>query len=137
MRFLLDSNILSEPVKPQPNANVMAALAEHIGDYCTCVTVWHELIYGIELLDKSKKKDALRAYIDSLERGGLRVLPYEEPAARWLAKERAKLTKTGKAVPLADGEIAAISATNQLTLVTRNLQDFNKFNGLMIENWFD
>jgi tRNA(fMet)-specific endonuclease VapC len=88
MRFLLDSNILSEPVKPQPNANVMAALAEHIGEYCTCVTVWHELIYGIELLDKSKKKDALRAYIESLERGGLRVLPYEAPAARWLAKER-------------------------------------------------
>jgi tRNA(fMet)-specific endonuclease VapC len=137
MRFLLDSNILSEPVKPQPNANVMAALAEHIGEYCTSVTVWHELIYGIELLDKSKKKDGLKAYIESLEHGGLRVLPYEEPAARWLAKERARFSRAGKAIALADGEIASISATNQLTLITRNIQDFNHFNGLMIENWFD
>jgi tRNA(fMet)-specific endonuclease VapC len=137
LKYLLDANILSEVVKKLPNKNVIAAFDKHAGEYCTCVTVWHELIYGIELLDPSKKKDSLTAYLQSLERGGLAILPFEEPAARWFAKERARLSKIGVVVPMGDGEIAAISAINQLTLITRNVSDFKHYDGLMIKNWFD
>jgi tRNA(fMet)-specific endonuclease VapC len=136
LRYLLDANILSEPVKKQPNHYVIAALSKHVGQYCTCVTVWHELIYGIALLDPSKKKDSLNAYLDSLVRGGLAVLPYEEQAARWFAQERARLSRVGITVPMADGEIASISTINNLTLVTRNVGDFENYEGLALENWF-
>lgn len=137
LMYLLDANILSEAVKKQPNHHVIAALNRHVGQYCTCVTVWHELIYGISLLAPSKKKDSLNAYLESLSRGGLTVLPYEERAARWFAQERARLSKVGVTVPMADGEIASISATNNLTLVTRNVGDFKNYKGLAVENWFD
>lgn len=136
LKYLLDANILSEIVKKLPDKNVVAALDKHAGEYCTCVTVWHELIYGIELLDPSKKKDSLTTYLESLQRGGLAILPFEEPAASWFAKERARLSKVGVVVPIADGEIASISATNQLTLVTRNVNDFKHYDGLVINNWF-
>jgi tRNA(fMet)-specific endonuclease VapC len=63
-------------------------------------------------------------------------LPFEEPAARWFAKERARLSKIGVIVPMSDGEIAAVSAINQLTLITRNVSDFKHYDGLMIKNWF-
>jgi tRNA(fMet)-specific endonuclease VapC len=124
LKYLLDTNILSEPVKKLPDQNVLKALDKYAGEYCTCVTVWHELVYGIELLDHSKKKDSLT------------VLPYEKTSANWFAKERARLSKIGIITPMADGEIAAISAANSLTLVTRNANDFENFNGLIIENWF-
>jgi tRNA(fMet)-specific endonuclease VapC len=136
LKFLLDANILSEAVKKQPNQYVMAALSKHVGQYCTCATVWHELNYGIALLDPSKKQDSLNAYLESLVRGGLMILPYEAHAARWLAHERARLSRAGVTVPMADGEIASISAINNLTLVTRNLGDFQNYEGLAIENWF-
>ncbi len=136
LKYLLDTNILSEPVKKLPDQNVLKALDKYAGEYCTCVTVWHELVYGIELLDHSKKKDILSAYLESLVRGGLTVLPYEKTSANWFAKERARLSKIGIIAPMADGEIAAISAANALTLVTRNANDFENFSGLIIENWF-
>jgi tRNA(fMet)-specific endonuclease VapC len=47
------------------------------------------------------------------------------------------LQAKGKAVAYADGEIAAVSAVNKLTLVTRNTEDFESFENLMLENWFD
>ncbi len=136
LMYLLDANILSEPVKKQPNQYVIAALSDHAGQYCTCATVWHELIYGIALLDPSKKKDSLRAYLESLTRGGLTILPYDERAARWFAHERARLSRVGITVPMADGEIASISAINNLTLVTRNVGDFKNYEGLALANWF-
>jgi tRNA(fMet)-specific endonuclease VapC len=135
LRYLLDANVLSEPVKKQPNQYVIEALSKHVGLYCTCVTVWHELIYGIALLDPSKKKDSLNAYLESLIRGGLTILSYEQ-AARWFAQERARLSRVGVTVPMADGEIASISAINNLTLVTRNVGDFKHYEGLALENWF-
>lgn len=48
LKYLLDTNILSEPVKPHPNEHVLHKLSQHSGQYCTSVTVWHELHYGVE-----------------------------------------------------------------------------------------
>jgi tRNA(fMet)-specific endonuclease VapC len=136
MNYLLDSNVLSEVVKKQPNQNVLTQLATKVGQYCTSVTVWHELQYGVERLDESSRKQSLKAYLESLERGGLPVLPYEKSAGKWLARERARLAKRGVLTQYADGEIAAVAAINQLVLVTRNVVDFEHFDGLLLENWF-
>ena len=59
LKYLLDTNILSEPVKPHPNEHVLHKLNQYSGQYCTSVTVWHELHYGVERMTESKRKKSL------------------------------------------------------------------------------
>ena len=63
------------------------------------------------------------------------ILPYDEQAAEWHAKERARLASLGQMPAFVDGQIAAIAKVNGLILVTRNTSDFNKYSGLKLENW--
>jgi tRNA(fMet)-specific endonuclease VapC len=65
------------------------------------------------------------------------VLPFDQAAADWFAKERIRLQSLGKLCAYADGEIAAIAVSQNLTLVTRNTKDFVNFQQLMVENWFE
>lgn len=65
------------------------------------------------------------------------VLPYDQASADWHAKERARLQRQGKTCAYADGEIAAIAATQQLILVTRKTQYFGSFQNLALQNWFE
>jgi tRNA(fMet)-specific endonuclease VapC len=136
LKYLLDTNVLSEAVKSQPSEQVLNKLNQFSGQYCTAVTVWHELHYGVERMADSKRKESLNAYLKSLEQGGLVVLPYEKMAGQWLARERGRLSKQGVTIPFADGEIAAIAFTNQLALVTRNVNDFAVYDELIIHNLF-
>jgi tRNA(fMet)-specific endonuclease VapC len=84
----------------------------------------------------SKRKDSMLSYLKSLEQAGLIILPYEKTAGEWLAQERGRLSKLGITLPLMDGEIAAITQINKLTLITRNVSDFTNYDGLLVENWF-
>ena len=71
MNYLLDTNIVSEPARKQPNSNVMQRLAQYDGQYVTAAIVWHELQYGCELLAESKRKTELQSYLLTLQDGGL------------------------------------------------------------------
>lgn len=135
--YLLDSNILSEPARLMPDDKVLQQLADHDGEYATAAIVWHELAYGCELLAVSKRKKQLQSYLAMLLANGLIVLPYDQAAADWYAKERARLQRHGLTCAYADGEIAAIAATQQLILVTRNTLDFGNFRNLALQNWFE
>ncbi len=137
INYLLDTNILSEPARKIPNKNVMRCFSQYDGQYVTAAVVWYELQYGCELLANSKRKTALQSYLHALEKGGLVIFPYDKIAAEWYAKQQAHLKKRGKTPAYADGEIAAIAAANNLTLVTRNLNDFSEFTNLRLENWFE
>lgn len=64
--YLLDSNILSEPARLKPDDNVLYQLANYDGNYATAAIVWHELVYGCELLAASKRKNQLQSYLDML-----------------------------------------------------------------------
>nr|CAA6809646.1 MAG: VapC toxin protein [uncultured Thiotrichaceae bacterium] len=136
LKYLLDTNIWSEAVKPEPNPNVMAQLKQCSGEYCISVTVWHELNYGVARMAESKRKQSFQSYIDALNNSGLSVVPYDKAAGEWLAKERGRLSQQGIAVSPTDGEIAAVAAVNKLIVVTRNVKDFVGFDELVIENWF-
>ena len=65
----------------------------------------------------------------------LPVLPYDQEAASWHARERARLGKRGRPPSAADGQIAAIASVNDLTLVTANVKDFRRFKDLVVEDW--
>ncbi len=136
--YLLDTNILSEATKKQPNQRVLDNLRKYNGQYATAVTVWHELNFGCErLLPDSKLRRRLESYLAMLLQQGLPILPFEQQAGEWLAVERARLMQKGIILGFADSEIAAIAATNDLILVTRNTRDFMNFSGLQLEDWFE
>jgi tRNA(fMet)-specific endonuclease VapC len=135
--YLLDTNILSEPAKKNPDSNVMQRFEDHDGQFATSAIVWHELNYGCASLPDSKRKSELQSYLSTLANNGLLILPYDHAAAEWFAQQRAALKACGKTAAYVDGEIAAVAAVNNLTLVTRNTDDFRFFEGLEIENWFE
>ncbi len=137
IKYLLDTNILSEPARQKPNDKVMQRFAEYDGLYVTTAIVWHELQYGCALLPDSKRKTQLQAYLSTLQDSGLIILPYEQAAAEWFACQRSVLKEQGKTAAYADGEIAAIAAVNSLILVTRNTDDFSAYQDLLIDNWFE
>lgn len=66
----------------------------------------------------------------------LPILPYDERVAEWLAEERIRLEKAGKQTPAADGQNAAVAATNGIPVVTANVSDFSIFKGgLAFQTW--
>ncbi len=65
------------------------------------------------------------------------VIDYDSEAAQSHAQERARLSKIGKTLAFADGQIASIASSNNLILVTNNVVDFQYFENLKIENWFE
>ncbi len=137
LRYLVDTNIISEPTRSIPTLSVIRNLKIYSDEIAICSIVWHELVFGIGLLPTSKKKDALTRYLNQVVGPELPILPYDEKAAHWHASERVRLHKQGAAAPFSDGQIAAIAYTNNLTLVTRNNKDYRMFQGLKIENWFE
>lgn len=137
MRFLLDSNILAEPTRRTPEPKVFDRLSEHQAESVSAAPVIHEMRRGIRRLPPGRRRDALADYLDRLLRQPIHVLPYDRVAALWHADRRAELDAHGQPTPYADGQIAAIAATNGLILVTRNVEEFRRFAGLQIENWFE
>jgi tRNA(fMet)-specific endonuclease VapC len=136
MRYLLDTNILSEQVKPQPDTGVIKRLELDGIFSCTSATVWHELWHGVHLLAEGKRKQQLSDYLQMLREDGLEILPFCRDAAEWLAEERVRLQHLGLMPAKYDSEIAAVAVMNNLTIVTRNVDDFALFAGVRVENWF-
>ncbi|MEZ4701726.1 MAG: type II toxin-antitoxin system VapC family toxin [Rhodothermales bacterium] len=137
LRFLLDSNILSEPIKPHPNPNVVEKLHVHQGEVAMPIVVWHELVYGVERMPAGRKKEYLFDYLNEVVYPSIPILPYDEVAAVWHARERARLEATGRPAPFVDGMIAAVAVAHELFVVTRNTADFADYEGIEVTNWFD
>lgn len=102
----------------------------------TATIVWHELLFGLNRLPPSRRRQALERYLQEEVKAKLPFFPYNEAAAEWHAQERSRLVKLGKTPSFADSQIAAIAKVNQLILVTNNVSDYANFNDLPIENWF-
>ena len=135
MRYLLDTNILSEPLRPEPNDGVLRRLRDLQDEVATASVVWHELLFGCYRLPPSARRSAIQEYIDEVLRPSIPALPYDSLAAQWHAAERARLTAAARTPPFADGQIAAIARTNDLILVTSNVSDYVGFESLRIEDW--
>jgi tRNA(fMet)-specific endonuclease VapC len=135
LRFLLDTNIVSNPIAKKPHRKVIARLTEHSLDCAIAAPVWHELIFGCQLLADGKRRTAVEEYLRAVVKASFPILPYDEPAALWHGLERARLQQAGKSVPFVDGQIAAIAKLHDLTLVTSNPKHFALFQGLTVVNW--
>jgi len=135
MKYLLDTNVLSESVKTAPHKTVLKSIERHQHEIVTAAPVWHELVFGCRRLPLSRKREILEHYLYDVLKPNMTILPYDERAAEWHAKERARLTSKGNTPAFVDGQIASIAKVNELILVTRNSADFKNFSELKLENW--
>lgn len=135
--YLLDTNILSEPLVRLPHAGVMSHIQRHSEKIAFSVISWQEMLFGMYRLPEGKRRQQIKEYLFHRIRGALPILAFDKAAAEWQAEQSAKLVAKGLTPAYADTQIAAIAACNNLVLVTRNVQDFESFSGLYLENWFD
>ena len=135
MKYLLDTNVLSEAVKADPNRKVMAMLERHQDEIATAAPVWHELLFGCLRLPVSRKRDMIETYLENVVLRNMDILPYDERSAEWHAQQRARLSMQGKVPSFVDGQIAAIAWVNGMILVTRNTHDFKSFEDIRVLNW--
>lgn len=133
--YLLDTNTISEPLKATPNQQVIENIKRYHAQIAIAAMVFYELVRGAELLPDSKKRLKTTDYIESVLIK-FPILPYTEKAAKWHGQTAAHLQQQGKTPPFVDAQIAAVAKTNNLILVTRNVDDFENFSDLLIENWF-
>ena len=135
LRYLLDTNIVSEPLRLQPGEQILRRLQAHKEECAIASPVWHELWFGCRQLPPSARRSKIEHYLEQVIQTSLIILPYDAQAAAWHAAERARLKASGRIPPFVDGQIAAVAATQNLTLVTLNEADYMHFAGLSLENW--
>lgn len=133
--YLLDPNIVSENLRPEPNRKILARLKQHNEEIAIPAIGWHELWYGLRRLVPSKKRTTLQEFLEQVVLPTMPILPYDARAAEWHAAERARLSKIGRTPPYADGQIAAIAFVNNLVLVTLNTADYKHFQDIEIVDW--
>jgi len=135
--ILLDTNVVSEAMKPEPDPSVLAWLDAQAAEtlFLSSITV-AELLFGIGALPDGKRKDMLAARIDSLlEQFVGRVLHFDTQAARRYADLAVKARAAGKGFPTPDGYIAAIAAAHGFAVASRDTSAFDAAGLTVIDPW--
>ena len=135
--ILLDTNVISEAMKPQPDQAVLHWLDQQAAEtlFLSSVTV-AELAFGIGALPEGRRKAKLSAALDGvLGLFGTRILPFELNAARSYAALAVKARAAGKGFPTPDGYIAAIAAANGFIVASRDPSAFQAAGLAVINPW--
>lgn len=124
MSYLLDTNILSEIAKLEPDERVIRWLQTYNSLYLSVITIG-ELQRGISRLPRSRKKSVLASWLDEqLTLFSSSILPLDSETVLVWGEMIATLEKQGRPMPILDSLIAATAIRHNLTLVTRNTRDF-------------
>ncbi len=136
--IVLDTNVVSEAMKPTPDAAVCAWLNNQLAEtlYLSSVTL-AELLFGIAALPAGKRKNRLTRAIDGfLELFNDRVLPFDTDAARHYAELAVTARNGGRGFPTPDGYIAAIAASRGFIVASRDTSPYEA-GGLQVINPWD
>jgi toxin FitB len=137
LRVLLDTCVLSELRRPKGDPGVRRAVdALGSDDLFVSVLSVGEIAKGIALLEESKNKRNLQAWLQALERHYAdRVLPVDLETSHIWGELTAAAQKTGKIVPASDGLIAATARRHGLHVMTRNTEHFEPTGVLLLNPW--
>ncbi|MCF4970242.1 type II toxin-antitoxin system VapC family toxin [Nostoc sp. CMAA1605] len=119
MAFLCDTNIISELVRPQPNPGVIA-WSNQISSISISVITLEEITYGLA----AKPNARIQAWWNNFLQSSCQIVPITLEIAQCCGQLRGQLRTEGKPRSQADMLIAATAQVYQLTLVTRNIRDF-------------
>jgi hypothetical protein len=135
--IILDTNVLSELMRPEPDARVQQWVtgrrADELGT--TAITV-AEIRRGIERLPDGRRKESLlSAAMDLFSAFGSLIQPFDTTAAAWFGTVIAKRASLGLPMNGFDAQIAAICRTRGAALATRNVKDFRETGIDIIDPW--
>jgi predicted nucleic acid-binding protein len=135
--IVLDTNIISEVVKPQPNAKILAWLgSQPIGTlYLTSITIAESLFGLAAMPDGSKKTQLSNAINEIIGVYQNRVLPFDTNAARRYAALAATARKKGRGFPKPDGYIAAIAAEHGFIVASRDTAPYEAVGVNVLNPW--
>ena len=135
--IVLDTNVVSEAMKPSAHPAVTAWLDAQVADtiYLSSVTL-AELLFGIGILPAGRRRDALAATLDGLlDAFGQRILPFDTNAARVYADVATRARAAGQGLPIPEGYIAAIAAAHGYAVATRDAAPFVAVGVTVIDPW--
>lgn len=137
MIYVLDTNVVSEIMKPEANWGVIDWIQDHNESVFLSAISVHELYYGIYLLPDSKRKTHFLELMEGFTRDRVgMILPFDAFAGYLCGKLYAEARKNGRPGTIEDCMIAAICMRNGATLVTRNTKDFEQY-GIDLIDPFD
>ena len=133
--FLLDTNVVSEPMRDAPDPRVVAFLSRQ-QDLWLSAVVLHELEFGVDLLPPGRRREGIAAALSALV--GLyedRILPLGRAEASRAAAFRAQARRSGRVLDLADALIAGTADAHDLALATRDVRDFEGLGLALVDPW--
>lgn len=130
LTFMLDSNITIYVLKERP-ANALKSFNQYSGQMCISSITLAELMHGVE--KSAYPEHNLRQVEDFISR--LQVLDYGTNAAAHYGDIRTSLQRIGKPIGVNDLHVAGHARSEDLVLVTNNLAEFERIEGLKLENW--
>lgn len=132
LAYLLDTSVLSQPLKDRPLRGVQRRWTPERGaQLCTSAVCQAELLRGLETRQSEKLWQRYRDYLV----GEVTVVPFDEGAAGVYARLCARLQTAGMRRDMADLLIAAAAIAADLTLATLNVRHFDDLEGLRVEDW--
>jgi predicted nucleic acid-binding protein len=136
--ILLDTNVVSEPMRPEPDRNVLGWLDAQAAEslYLSTVSL-AELLLGIESLPVGKRRKAIAAALDNriIALFGERIVPFDTRAAETYPRIVIRARRHGHPIAVADAQIAAIAASRQFTMATRDVAPFEAAGIPVINPW--
>ena len=138
MRYLLDTCVISELAKPEPNKKVVAWVTQNDEEnfYLSSLT-FGELHKGIAKLPPSKRKDNLLQWVehDLKDRFKTRIIDITLEVAKHWGETQGICESQGRPMPAMDGLIAATGLAHDLTVVTRNIADMQQSGVALLNPW--
>ena len=136
--ILVDTNVISEPLRREPSAAVIEWLDEqNVETLFLAAISLAEMRFSVAALPEGRRREWLHQSIEQrvvpLFRG--RILPFDDAASKAYASLRAKARATGNAMASADGFIAATAAANGLIVATRDVAPFEAAGLRVIDPW--
>ena len=132
---LLDTNVVSELTRQNPNPGVMNYLNAQENLWLPAIVV-EELELGVQLLPEGGRRDGLREWLSLLlaDFEG-RISPVGRREAEWAASFQARVHRSGGKLDLGDALIAGTAMANGMAIVTRNVRDFHGLNVELVNPW--
>jgi len=138
--ILLDTNVVSELMKPAPAESVMRWMAAQLATslYTTSITQ-AEILHGVMLLPAGRRRNAFEAAAEAMFRDdfGGRILPFGSDAAHPYARIAAERRRAGRPISHFDAQIAAIARSTGAAIATRNVTDYEGCGVKVINPWGD